>query len=153
MSRPRRRAPKRWTPEEEEYLIAHYADGDVMELADKLERSWQAIISKANSLGVVRTESAKQKTNDKIRESYVGRRKRYNPNPMTPLTIKMICWYTEDGDSVTDIAGLIHRPKQKVQKILDECLLDGRYDRYSRERQERLEQALKAGQSLILMIM
>lgn len=138
MSRPRRRAPKRWTLEEEEYLIAHYADGDVMELAEKL-------------LGIIRAESTKQ--NDKIRESYVGRRKRYNQNPITPLTIKMICWYTEDGDSVADIAGLIHRLKQKVQKILDECLLDGRYDRYSRERQERLEQALKAGQSLILTIM
>lgn len=75
---------------------------------------------------------------------------KYNPNPITPLTIKMICWYTEDGDSVKEIAALIHRPKQKVQKILDECLLDGRYDRYSRERQERLEQTIKAGQSLIL---
>lgn len=49
-----------------------------------------------------------------------------------------------------EIAALIHRPKQKVQKILDECLLDGRYDRYSTERKERLEQTIKAGQSIIL---
>ena len=52
-----------------------------------------------------------------------------------------------------ETAALIHRPVNEVQRILDECLLDGRYDRYSRERQERLEQALKAGQSIILTIM
>ena len=124
------------------------------EMARRMGRTETAIRHKAYMLGIIKTIRMNRRSPEelaKLQKKIV--RIKYNPNPITPLTIKMICWDTEDGDSVKEIAALIRRPKQKVQKvqkILDECLLDGRYDRYSRERQERLEQTIKAGQSLIL---
>ena len=143
-----------WTRTDIQYLINNYPTMKTDEMARRMGRTETAIRHKAYMLGIIKRIRMNKRSPEelaKLQKKIV--RIKYNQNPITPLTIKMICWYTEDGDSVTDIAGLIHRPKQKVQKILDECLLDGRYDRYSRERQERLEQTIKAGQSLILTIM
>lgn len=143
-----------WTRTDIQYLINNYPTMKTDEMARRMGRTETAIRHKAYMLGIIKRIRMNKRSPEelaKLQKKIV--RIKYNQNPITPLTIKMICWYTEDGDSVTDIAGLIHRPKQKVQKILDECLIDGRYDRYSMERKARVEQTIKAGQSLILTIM
>lgn len=140
-----------WTTKEDQYMRYKYPTLRTDEIAKELDRSENAIRKRAYKLGIIKTIRMNRRSPEelaKLQKKIV--RIKYNPNPITPMTIKMICWYTEDGDSVKEIAALIHRPKQKVQKILNECLLDGRYDRYSMERKERLEQSIKAGQSLIL---
>lgn len=124
-----------WTEKEDRYMREKYPDMSTAEIARKLNRSETAIRQRACKLGIVkmrrifRLTKSKRQGNTKQR----AERKRYNPNPITPLTCQMVCWYTAEGDDVKKIAALTHRPVEVIQKILDACLSDGRYEKYINE--------------------
>lgn len=129
-----------WTEKEDRYMREKYPDMSTAEIANKLNRSEAAIRQRACKLGIVkmrrifRLTKSKRQGNTKQR----AERKRYNPNPITPLTIRMVCWYTAEGDDVKEIAALVNRPVEVIQKILDACLSDGRYEKYNDERRKSM---------------
>lgn len=61
-------------------------------------------------------------------------RTKLNPNPPTKDTRRIICWWTEDGETPAEIGGLLCRPPEQVAEILAACRVNGEYDRYCRER-------------------
>lgn len=62
-----------------------------------------------------------------------------NPNEVTETTEMLICRYHKDNlrkgmneeDAIYDISDDLCRPVKKVMEILDECIADGRYERYN----------------------
>lgn len=69
-------------------------------------------------------------------------RPKFNPHPPTKDTRRIICWWTEDGETPAEIGELLCRKPEQVAEILAECRISGEYDRYCRER--RLHRAASA---------
>ncbi len=55
---------------------------------------------------------------------------KYNPNPITKDTVMIICMFHLEGQSVKQIAGLLKRPPDVVEKLLRRAIRDGRYQKY-----------------------
>ncbi|MBQ7950284.1 MAG: sigma-70 family RNA polymerase sigma factor [Clostridia bacterium] len=55
---------------------------------------------------------------------------KYNPNPITKDTVMIICMFHLEGQSVKQIARLLKRPPDVVEKLLRRAILDGRYRMY-----------------------
>ena len=58
-------------------------------------------------------------------------RSKLNPNKPTILTRKIICWYTDDGETPAEIGKQLCRTTKQIKKILDDCRKTGEYTRYN----------------------
>ncbi len=55
---------------------------------------------------------------------------RYPERKVTKDTVKLICWYYAEGESIEEICGWLHRNKDLVMKILTESIKNGKYSEY-----------------------
>ncbi len=54
----------------------------------------------------------------------------YNPNPVTRDTVMIICMFHIEGQSVKQIARLLNRPEESVDRLLKRAIRNGTYEKY-----------------------
>ncbi|PIE50737.1 MAG: HNH endonuclease [Flavobacteriales bacterium] len=57
-----------WTKKEDKYIRNHYPNGDTKKIAEKLNKTYYAVLNRAHYLGVKKTKKFKQKQGLRIKE-------------------------------------------------------------------------------------
>lgn len=120
-------ANKQFSPTKEQikYIIDNYGDIPCRVIADELKISVSAVRATAKRLGlkITKEQLAELKT------MYMSQCP--NPNPITATTRMLVCRYSYENASISNIACTLGRSTEEIQNILNECISNGDYIRYN----------------------
>ena len=120
---------KRHTADEiekiDQYIKEFYRVMTARNIADKLGEKVSYIQSRATKLGL------KKEVDRSVYAKRKGKfeRKKKNPNPITYSTKVILCSAILRGESLVQVAKDTNRPENQMEKLLEECKLDGTFDR------------------------
>ena len=107
------------------FILDNYGEMPCRLIAEELDIPVSAVRTVASRLGLKLTKEQAER----IRSSYSSRC--LNPNPVTYTTHMLICRYFYEGSSLSNIAFILGRSKDEVNRILSECMENGNYIKYN----------------------
>ena len=122
---------RRWIKSEIETLIKLYPDHTNEEIADRLGRAKGSVCTKASELRLkkraehisrARTHAYHKTKNADVEAVYRERK----------LADDIICHYHRRGCSIEKTAEEINVAPEAVKQILDDCMKDGRYEKFEK---------------------